>query len=390
MKKTLSIFQAVVASLAVTALLAGCATLEKPASSSRFFNDHLFAPPTERIHRDDVFAVNDEMRRYLHSDIAEQISTKGRQYGLFEALYNKSQLKLEYDSARTRTAQEAFAARSGNCLSLAIMTGAFAKEMGLNVSFQRVFVDPDWTRVDGVYFASGHVNITLGKTPSYESFRFGNGNLLTIDFYPASREGKQHAYGVSEESIIAMYMNNRAAESLVAGEINNAYWWAREAIRQDPELLIAHNTLGVIYRHHRNFVEAERLFTYLLDRDPNDAMVLSNLAIVYQNIGRVDDAEKLNLRVAKMQPNPPFYFFDLGQAAMRNGDFKAAKELFAKEVARAGAQSEFHFWLALAYFNLGEIKGAQKHLALANEFSATPKERALYAAKLERIKSYQN
>ncbi len=374
----------------VLLLLVGCATVGKNPRTTEFFNDHLFAPPSERIHRDDVFAINDEMRRYLQNQLAEQLSVKGRQYGLFDALYNKSQLKLEYDSVRTRNAQEAFAARSGNCLSLAIMTAALAKEMGLGVRFQRVFVEPDWTRMDGIYFASGHVNITLGKTPNDGSYRFGGGNLLTIDFYPMAKDSKQHAYTVSEESIIAMYMNNRAAESLAAGEIDNAYWWAREAIRQDPGLMIAHNTLGVIYRHHKNLAEAETVFNYLLQREPDDTLVMSNLAILYKNQGRAEEAEKLNLKVAKMQPHPPFYFFDLGQAAMRDGNFRIARDLFAREVARAGTQSEFHFWLALAYFNLGEIKGAQKHLALANEFSTTPKERALYSAKLERIKSYRN
>jgi tetratricopeptide (TPR) repeat protein len=390
MKKSFSLCRTVMLSLVLSLLLANCATVEKPAPSAKFFNDHLFAPPTERIHRDDVFAVNDEMRRYLQNNMAELLSTKGRQYGLFDALYNKSQLKLEYDSVRTRNAQEAFAARSGNCLSLAIMTGALAKEMGLGVRFQRVFVEPDWTRMDGVYFASGHVNITLGKTPSYESFRYGEGNLLTIDFYPMAKDARQHAYKVSEESIIAMYMNNRAAESLVAGEIDNAYWWAREAIRQDPNLIIAHNTLGVIYRHHNNLAEAEAVFTYLLAREPDDLLVMSNLAIVYKNQGRAEEAQNLLLKVAKMQPYPPFHFFDLGQVAMRDGNFRMARDLFAKEVARAGTQSEFHFWLASAYFNLGEIKNAQKHLMLANEFSANPKERALYSAKLERIKSYRN
>jgi Flp pilus assembly protein TadD len=390
MKKYIANIWAILISLSVLLLSAGCATVEKNPRVTQFFNDHLFAPPTERIHRDDVFAVNDDMRRYLKNHLAEQLSVKGRQFGLFDALYNKSQLKLEYDSVRTRNAQEAFAARSGNCLSLAIMTGALAKEMGLGVRFQRVFVEPDWTRTDGVYFASGHVNITLGKTPSYESFRYGDGNLLTIDFYPMSKDARQHAYRVSEESIIAMYMNNRAAESLVAGEIDNAYWWAREAIRQDPSLLIAHNTLGVIYRHHKNLAEAETVFNYLLTREPDDTVVMSNLAIVYKNQGRAEEAQKLALKVAKMQPYPPFYFFDLGQAAMRDGNFRMARDFFAKEVARAETQSEFHFWLALAYFNLGDIKSAQKHLASANEFSATPKERALYSAKLERIKSYRN
>ena len=58
---------------------------------------------------------------------------------LFDALYQPDQLKLEYDAAMTRNAAQAFAVRSGNCLSLVIMTAAFAKEMGLDVRYQNVF-----------------------------------------------------------------------------------------------------------------------------------------------------------------------------------------------------------------------------------------------------------
>ena len=390
MKKSFSVFRAVVASLAITLLLANCATIEKAPPSASLFNDHLFAPPTERIHRDDVFAVTDEMRRYLATDIADQLRKKGPHQGLFDALYSQNQLKLDYDSVRTRNAQEAFAARSGNCLSLAIMTGALAKEMGINVRFQRVFVEQDWSRNNGIYFSSGHVNLTLGKTLSEGPFRYGQSHLLTIDFYPLSENARQHAYAVNENAIIAMYMNNRAAESLVAGEVDNAYWWAREAIRQDPSLLIAYNTLGVIYRHHKNLSEAELVLSYVLAREPNNLPVMSNLAIVFNNQGRTAESLALALKVASMQPFPPFHYFNLGQVAMRDGNFTAAKDLFAKEVSRAAHQSEFHFWLASAHIGLGEIREAQKHLALANEYSATPKERALYSAKLERIKSYRN
>jgi predicted Zn-dependent protease len=390
MKKTLSVFRAVVASLAATLLLANCATIEKSAPTAKFFNDHLFAPPTERIHRDDVFAVNDEMRRYLATNIGDQLRRKGPHQGLFDALYSQNQLKLEYDSVRTRNAQEAFAARSGNCLSLAIMTGALAKEMGIGVRFQRVFVEQDWSRSNGIYFSSGHVNLTLGKTLSEGPFRYGQSHLLTIDFYPLSENARQHAYAINENTIIAMYMNNRAAESLVAGEVDNAYWWAREAIRQDPSLLMAYNTLGVIYRHHKNLSEAESVLNYVLAREPDNLPVMSNLAVVFNNQGRTEESRALAFRVAKMQPYPPFHFFNLGQVAMRDGNFSVAKDLFAKEVSRAAHHSEFHFWLASAYVGLGEIREAQKHLVLANEYSATPKERALYSAKLERIRSYRN
>jgi Flp pilus assembly protein TadD len=71
--------------------------------------------------------------------------------------------------------------------------------------------------------------------------------------------------------------------------------------------------------------------------------------------------------------------------AMRAGDLKTAKDEFAREVARAPDYHEFHFWLGIAYLNLGEIKPARTHLTLAMQNSTTRRDHDLYAAKLARI-----
>ena len=67
---------------------------------------------------------------------------------------------------------------------------------------------------------------------------------------------------------------------------------------------------------------------------------------------------------------------------MERNDFATARDLFSKEVARADYYAEFHFWLALANFRLGDNENARKQLTLALDRSATQTERDLYAAKL--------
>ena len=112
-------------SLILVVLVSACASTPPPQPDP-LLADHLFAAPTERIGTDHVLQMTDAMRRYLAVDIADQIRTKGPQVGLVDALYRRGQLKLEYDAASTKTAAEAFDARSGNCLSLVVMTAALA------------------------------------------------------------------------------------------------------------------------------------------------------------------------------------------------------------------------------------------------------------------------
>jgi Tfp pilus assembly protein PilF len=371
--------------IALLLLLAGCASAPVEQRTDYLFQDKLFGPPSERISAEDVLAVSPEMRHYVRYEIAEQLAGKGRQKGLFDALYDKNQLKLDYDAAITRNAAQAFAARSGNCLSLVIMTAALAKEVGLQVSYQRVFTEDSWSRSGDLYFASGHINISLGRRVSDPRVLFAERNVLTIDFYPPRPGAVQHSWTVKEETVLAMFLNNRAAETLARGELNDAYWWARAAIERDPKFLASFNTLGVIYRRHGNVQDAERVLRHVLDREPENTDVLSNLVMVLEDQGRVAESKVLAQQLKELQPYPPFHFFNLGQEAMRAGNYRAARDYFAKEVARDAYYHEFHFWLAAAYLGLGDIKRAQTHLEIATENSSTRTLHDLYAAKLDRL-----
>ena len=91
----------------------------------------------------------------------------------------------------------------------------------------------------------------------------------------------------------------------------------------------------------------------------------------------------------KSKPIGPFHYFNLGRAAMEQENFKLARELFEKEVARADYQAEFHYWLALANFKLGDIEPARKHLTLAIENGMTRNDRELYAAKLAWLQTHR-
>jgi tetratricopeptide (TPR) repeat protein len=350
--------------------------------------DELFGAPAERIRVEDVFALSDEMRRYARTEIASQLRANARNRGLFDALYQKGQLKLEYDSAVTRNAAQAFAARAGNCLSLVIMTAAFAKELGVEFQYQAAINDAAWSRSGNLYLRNGHINLMLGSgLRDVGSSRFDP--PLMIDFLPPEELRGLRTRPIGEPTVIAMFMNNRATEALVDGRLDDAYWWARGAIDSDTAFLKTYNTLGVIYHRHNDLPQAERAFRYVLAREPANAAALSNLAQLERQQGRNAEADALDRELARVERSPPFHFFNLGLQAMKSGDFKAARDLFAKEVDRDPYYHEFHFWLAVADFRLGDVERAQRQLALALENSTTRGERDLYAAKLAWLRAHR-
>lgn len=373
--------------LVVGLLLGACASV--PNDSNRagpaLFHDAWFLPPSEPIDAGRILSLSEPMRRYLHEWIAPRMRAEGRQTGLFNALQDSGQLKIEYDATFTRTAAEAFEARTGNCLSLVLLTAALAHELGLGVQYQSVLGEQSMSRNGDLVFYNGHVNLVLNERRSDERVAATGSTAMVIDFLPDRARRGQRVQTASEQTVIAMYMNNRAAESLAAGKIDDAYWWARAAIELEPRHTDTYNTLGVVYRRHGNLPEAAAIYAYALELEPGNIAAMSNIIPVLRQLGRDREAGRWSRRLAELQPYPPFHFFAQGQRAMDAEDFATARDLFRKEIDRAAYYHEFHFWLALAYVGLHQTDLARKHFQIARDNATTQASARQYQEALEAL-----
>ena len=371
-------------------LLGACAAVQLPAPlpANTLFADAAFKPASEPVSAADLFTLSPAMRAYLNSPaFTSQVRLKGAQQGLVSALYQKGELKLEYESSKTRTAAETYDARVGNCLSLVVMTAAFARELGVPITYQNVMVDHTWSRAGNLYFGSSHVNLVLTEnTPAFMRSYQNVIPTLTIDFMRPKDSDDFHTHPLEERDIVAMYQNNRAAEALAEDRIDDAYWWAREAVRQNPNYITGYNTLAVIYQRRGETALAERVFRAALEREPENLVVMHNLVPVLAALGKERESNEIKARLAVIEPHPPFYYFNRGMAAMEKGDYAAARNLFAKEVKRAPYYHEFHFWLGIAHWRLGDGRSAHAELKLALDTSTTNAASQRYSAKLSQLK----
>jgi Tfp pilus assembly protein PilF len=367
--------------------LAACATpAPAPLEPGALLLDEAFAPKS--VPADPrVLTATDAMRSYLAVDIARELRDRGNLQGLVAALRTDTQLKLEYDSTITRTAAEAFEARSGNCLSLTVMTAALARELGLSVSFRRVLSEPVWSRSGDTLYASGHVNVVLAPSLASARATFHVGTGIIVDFMPGADLRTQRSQEINDRTVTAMYMNNRAAETLRSGRLDEAYWWARGAVTQDPRFLEGLNTLGVVYSQHGDLAHAERVFRYVLAIETDNVSALANLVRVLARSGRPAESVALANRLRQIESHPPFHFLDLGMAALRRKEYAVARDHFERELRRNAYYHEAHFGLAVAYLHLGEAKSAREHLSTALEMSTNRDEQNLYAAKLAWLRS---
>ncbi|MEQ1438808.1 tetratricopeptide repeat protein [Fontimonas sp. SYSU GA230001] len=366
-------------------LVCGCASAPAPLTIDPLFADERFAPGIAVADADELFALDDAMRSFVRRQIQPRARWIGPRLALHEAL--RDSLTLDYDTAMTRTARQAFAARAGNCLSLVILAGALARELDIPVTYRSVRGYDTWSRDGGLVLLSGHVNLVLGRHDADGIFASTvMDRPLVIDFVENARDTDRRAREISEAMIVAMYLNNRAAELLLAGDLHGAYWHARAAVGTQRDFVSALNTLAVVYLRHGDLPEARQVLDRALQREPGNAQVLTNLVRVLTVQGETDEARLVQQRLSEISKYPPFHFLDRGNAALAAGDIDAAMAQFRKELQRIPYDPELHFAIAVASFRRGDVEEARAHLRLAMHNSTTRSRHDLYAAKLDRLK----
>ena len=375
------------------ALLAACTALPlSPSAPPRFLHDAHFGAPSDRPAGPDLFELSPAMRAYANEHLnpaaLKALASRDPRQALVAALYQNNRLRLSYDDSVTRTAAQAFEQRAGNCLSLVLMTAAFARHLGLPVTYQVLDVDETHERRGGLYLSSGHVNVVLRRAAlaplrrdSAEEFD------LVVDFLPGREVAGARVRPLDESTLVAMFHNNRAAELLAAGQTTQSYWQARAAVLQDPGFWPALNTLGVVYQRAGLPDAAEQAFRQVLNAEPHNVAALSNLVGSLQRQGRLAEAEPAARLLARLQPLPPFQAFDAGRLAMQAGEHERARRLFDQELEHQPHQAEVHHWAAMAHWQLGNQGRALHHLALARDHSGTRSDQERYSAKLESLRT---
>ena len=377
------------AGLVAAGVLGGCASVSPPPVAP-LLHDALFGHPPRPAQAEQALALDTDMRAYLDQQLASGTLRRNQPRSLTDLLYKRSGLQLQYDAAYTRTAAQAFADRSGNCLSLVLMTAAFAQALGLQVSFQSARIDDVFSRSGDITLRSGHVNLVLGPAASAAGWQAMSGvdnQRLQVDFAPPDDLRGLRTRPISQATVLAMFMNNRAAEALLQQQPSQAYAWVRESLRQDPGFWPAFNTLGVVYQRTGHLAEAAAAFEQVLARDAQQLAAIVNLTQVLQAQGRSAEAAQWDTRRRQLEPVAPFQHLQLGDAALLRGALAEALAFYATELRLSGESAEVQGRLALAHARLGDLAAAQLALQRALGNSGSAEDRQRYAGKLARLRA---
>jgi Flp pilus assembly protein TadD len=112
-------------------------------------------------------------------------------------------------------------------------------------------------------------------------------------------------------------------------------------------IAVVYGAWFVVQSIRRNLIwtNPERLYGEILEHEPENVRALNNLANLYAEQKRSDDAQEHWLRAAEADPTQPAPYHNLANLARASGDLERAQELYLKAIK---VQATFHY----AYRNL--------------------------------------
>jgi Flp pilus assembly protein TadD len=311
-----------------------------------------------------VMAVPPELRTQLQQQVIDAGgSGRSRLERLVGFLFQKPGLGMEYSADATLTVEQAYRARKANCLTFTLLTVALAHEAGLQADGQELDDIVAWRVGGDIIYRFNHVNagITIGRS------------RLTVDVARDLVVARKPPQPISDQHLLALYYNNRAAELLAAASPAAAAPYMAMALQLAPRYASAWANAGVLHLHQGDPLAAERDYLKALALDPANAGALMNLVALYRNNG--DEARRAIYarRLEKVQVKDPYFQFLQAEDDERRGDYAAAVQHYRRAIRLYDGDSRFYVGLAHAYRQLGEERHARRamnHAAALSRSSA--------------------
>lgn len=325
--------------------------------------------------REQVLHIPAELRTHFHEQVIRHGRTPAHRFELMvDFLFGDDGLAFVYDDEVTRTIEQTYRSRKGNCLSFTLLFVALAREAGLNAHVQEVDRVLVWYRDGDVVFNSRHANAGVRLF----------GRRHTVDFDRTVTTPRNRPRRVSDERALAHFYNNRGAELLATEQLAAARGYFEKGIELDPSYAATWNNLGVMHLRLEDFVAAEQSFLTALQYEPDHALTLANLADLYEELGRTDLIAEFQQRLDEVRHNDPFHQYLLALEHEEQGDYEAAVGHFRRAIHLHYDEHEFHFGLARVYHRLGRDRQAERSLQRAYRLGDADA-RSVYEAKLRSI-----
>ena len=350
----------------VAGSLLGCSTLQDLGAASTAADLPALRSAARRLpvpSADTLFALDPAFERELRSPEWQQLPTARRLERLLATLYGPAREPFLYDASGSTTAAETWRRRRGDCLSLAVLTYASARVLGLTAQLQEVQVPRVLERRGRYDYVNFHVNVRV-RVNSRDALESPHTKDVTIDFDPETANAPR-GRPITEAAILARYDNNIGVGLLAHGDRAGAYAHLQAALAADPTFGATYLNLAVLAREEGAPAAAERWLREALARGDEHGTALAALHDLLVAQGRVAEAEPLARELAAWRSADPAHWIETGRAHLAAGEPRRAAVAFERALTLTAGRADLHRLLAAAYRQSGQPELAQQQMARA-------------------------
>ncbi|MCB1035549.1 MAG: tetratricopeptide repeat protein [Acidobacteria bacterium] len=303
------------------------------------------------------FEIDDEMRAWAREVVPRTGGAERQLKSLLFGLVEAKDHKIEYQAGYTPTAKEAFRLGKANCLAFTHLFVGLARDLGLDAYYLDVTNAETFDKSNDLIVLSGHVTAGFGVSSAPLVLKYNVGD--DVDYRWVRRVGDLRA--------LAMYYSNRGAETLAAGELQEALTWLRTAVTLDPELAQGWVNYGVALRRMGEEAAAEEAYRQALEVDPRALSAYQNLATLMRLQKRDAEAKELE-RVAERQGSRnPYNYINLGDLSLRHGEVEEAERFYQKALNLHDDLADPYAALGLLAYQVDEVRDARRWLEKARK-----------------------
>ncbi|WP_240223221.1 tetratricopeptide repeat protein [Rheinheimera hassiensis] len=338
---------------------------------------------------DDIFQLSApqqaEFLAYFHATENQDIAGHRRVYQFLE----QHLAGFDYQG-KNYTATEAYALKSGNCISLAVLTKALADLAGVQIEFQSIISAPVISFEQDLMVSSDHVRTFLYDptfVPEKDTLYFIKPSLV-VDYLPSSADitGPR----ITQKTFIAMFYRNLAADALLAEQYDQALALLKTALQYAPDYSAVINLTAVVHRRMDEMQLAEQFYQYGLDVSASKVTLLTNYAVLKQSQGDPDTAQQMLQSLSSFNEYDPYLWYVLGKNAQQKNLYQEAVTYLYKAAEQAPYMHQLQLELALAYYRNNQTGRALQVLSKAAELVTDNNTQQRYHAKLEALKLRQS
>ena len=254
---------------------------------------------------------------------------------LQRAFFDKGEFEFEYDVVRTLTAEEAFAARHGNCMSFTSLFIALSRSLDVPTNLMSVRRQPEVIKDGALVVVNRHV---------VAGYRAPN-KVHLFDFYVTDSQPHITQRILDDLEASSIYHTNIGGAAIRAGDLEEAVRNLELAVVLAPRWAPAWVNLGVARTRLEDIQGAFAALHRALEVEPGNSSALVNLAKIYREQGRDEEADTA-LRAAAESTRNPFTLIAMADIEMVRGEFEKARQYLKRARWWYGREPEVYEALA--------------------------------------------